>query len=166
MSYVYIIECGNMYKIGKAENVIERFKQLQTGNPFPMRIVKVYQTPLAYNLETYIHKQLQDYRQTGEWFNLLGIEQVDSIVERFNNELETKMMLKDLKQINEKSKRISEMQKDLIEILEMNISIPEKKHLIAQKGLIMFALDSRKLLQDYGIDLDRFKRIKVDRYIS
>lgn len=161
MSYVYVIECASMYKIGKADNVEERFKQLQTGNPFPMKIIKVYQTYLAHDLETYIHRRLKEYRQKGEWFTLFGIEQVDSIVDEFNNSLETQMLLEEIKADEEKNKRILKMREQIKEILGMNVSVPKKKHLMGQNGLIMVAYDSRNLLESYGIDFEKFKRIKI-----
>jgi hypothetical protein len=54
------------FKIGIATNPEKRLKQLQTGSAAPLKIVHVFKG-LAYR-EKELHKLLERFRQSGEWF--------------------------------------------------------------------------------------------------
>ena len=69
-SNVYIAKCQNLYKIGKADNPIERIKQLQTGNPFKITLVCVIPTINSFELEQLLHKKFKQYHHYGEWYKL------------------------------------------------------------------------------------------------
>ena len=77
---VYFISDGHGYvKIGVADDVNKRLKQLQTANPHPLMIVK---TIKSYNcddldLEAWLHSEFQDYQckttnYVSEWFTEEG----------------------------------------------------------------------------------------------
>lgn len=72
-SYVYIITNGKEYKIGKADNVGNRIKQLQTGNPCKLELLGVIEcesSAEAYTLEKELHTIYKNVANIGEWFTL------------------------------------------------------------------------------------------------
>ena len=73
MSYVYIIQAGNLgpYKIGKANNVEKRIKQLQTANPIALKerlVIHCKSEQHAFSIESQLHNCFKSYRLEGEWF--------------------------------------------------------------------------------------------------
>ena len=75
----FIIEqpFNGLVKIGFSKNPEQRLKQLQTGACHPLRIYRMIPTGTR-ALETVLHKQYQEYRRQGEWFELT-LDQVDAI---------------------------------------------------------------------------------------
>ena len=67
-SYVYFIQdkMSNMIKIGKANDVEKRLKQLQTSCPYELELLSYI--PGDESLEKDIHKKFSEYRHRGEWF--------------------------------------------------------------------------------------------------
>lgn len=60
-------------KIGVADDPQKRLRQLQTGNPTPLRIVRTFsaQSRAAVNdWEFHAHRLFADHRLAGEWFDL------------------------------------------------------------------------------------------------
>lgn len=72
VEFVYFIrQMGtNMYKIGRSYDVNTRIKQLQTGSPCELEIVEVFLCKDCATLEKTLHKYADEYKTTGEWFNL------------------------------------------------------------------------------------------------
>jgi len=66
---LYIIQSKGIgtIKIGVAQDCNARLKQLQTANPYELKLVHVFKG--MGHLEKYLHKELVDYRQQGEWFS-------------------------------------------------------------------------------------------------
>ncbi len=82
--YVLFISELNVCKIGISENVEKRIKQLQTGCPFRIDVVRKYQSPISAKIEKILHRQYRsrkidenEYHLMGEWFNLTIGEVVD-----------------------------------------------------------------------------------------
>jgi len=76
-SYVYIVKAGTKstspIKIGVTDNVQNRIKQLQTGNPSEIVLVMHFECNSrehAFNLEKTIHEILKGQRLFGEWFSV------------------------------------------------------------------------------------------------
>ena len=71
-SYVYFITDGHGHiKIGKADDVVQRLKELQTGNPYRLTVLLtvMLESPIyAFELELELHKKFDEYRLEGEWF--------------------------------------------------------------------------------------------------
>jgi hypothetical protein len=67
---VYLIRCGDAYKIGISKDVSKRAAQIQTGNDKPIEIVAVVNAPDMELLETQLHGKFHGKRVAGEWFNL------------------------------------------------------------------------------------------------
>jgi translation elongation factor EF-4 len=69
--FVYIIACAEpkSIKVGyTTRSPAARLKQLQTGCPSQLVLVGWY--PAEKSEETELHRQLQKYRLSGEWFSL------------------------------------------------------------------------------------------------
>jgi hypothetical protein len=72
-SNVYFISDGQFIKIGKANNVEKRMKELQIGNPHKLKILKIIKCSnehSAYELERFFHSILHSVNKSGEWFHL------------------------------------------------------------------------------------------------
>ncbi len=70
-SGVYLLQMEakdkTLIKIGKSENVFERFKSIQTGNPIA-KFVGYLSTENYDELEKHLHLQFKDLKYRGEWF--------------------------------------------------------------------------------------------------
>lgn len=66
---VYVIGsvADRRVKIGTSRNPRGRLKELQGGNPNPLRILVTFQG--GYLLELHLHQTLDRFRTTGEWFD-------------------------------------------------------------------------------------------------
>lgn len=68
--YVYFVQCegGGPVKIGATRNLEQRLLALQTGCPFPLRLLSALPTadPLGY--ERHLHRRFARHRLDGEWF--------------------------------------------------------------------------------------------------
>ena len=75
--YILYISELNVCKIGISENVEKRIKQLQTGCPFRIDVVKKYESPISARIEKILHRQYRsrkvdenEYNLMGEWFSI------------------------------------------------------------------------------------------------
>lgn len=69
-SYVYLLECGGLYKIGFSSNPRNRAKNLQTGSPHKVWVVHVIRTYCYRWIEKMLHDHFATKRERGEWFKL------------------------------------------------------------------------------------------------
>lgn len=69
-SFIYVITGPpGMVKVGVTKNPRLRFATLQTGCPYPLKLVTLLATPgTGFVVEARIHEILDDHRATGEWF--------------------------------------------------------------------------------------------------
>lgn len=67
MSILYLIRHGGTtrYKIGRTNDVARRLKELVTGNPVPLRVVKTWDAPAIASLEHLVHAH---FDQSGQRF--------------------------------------------------------------------------------------------------
>ena len=66
---IYFIAQGDKYvKIGVAQNPEQRLVELQTGNPYKLRLMVAF--PGGKEEEAWIHKQFECGRLRGEWFRI------------------------------------------------------------------------------------------------
>ena len=70
----YLLECEGFLKIGVANDVYQRVRHIQTGNPFEVKVLAVVDA----NIELHMHDKFSHLRSRGEWF--YGC---DAIVEEF-----------------------------------------------------------------------------------
>lgn len=71
-AYVYILRVSSdgIYKIGVSKNVEKRVKQLQTGNPEPIEIVKTFLSEYPYKVESVMHRRFNRNHVQGECYYL------------------------------------------------------------------------------------------------
>lgn len=81
MKYIYLFNINgtDIYKIGFTKsNPKKRLKELQTGNPFRILLIDSFQSDIAPQIESVLHR-LKFYKKytpedgntlLGEWFNL------------------------------------------------------------------------------------------------
>ena len=70
--YLALMKVGRekRYKIGKADIVGRRTKQVSVNLPEELELIHVLSTDDAYGIESYWHKRVADKRRGGEWFDL------------------------------------------------------------------------------------------------
>lgn len=95
VGYLYVIRAvgTNLYKIGiTSRSVADRLKELQTGNPIKLEVVRSYQFIGTSKIERELHEHLYAYRRSGEWFELSSAQTVDKALESLDyisaNEIE------------------------------------------------------------------------------
>lgn len=67
---LYLLKCGEYYKIGTSMNVPKRMVDLQVGNPI---ILEKYDASWCYYAEAWefgLHRFFNKFRVHGEWFKL------------------------------------------------------------------------------------------------
>jgi len=69
-SVVYLIQCGEHYKIGRSTDIRARLKAMQRFYPLPLVLCHVWPTSLAPAMERGLHQQFKAQRVQGEWFQL------------------------------------------------------------------------------------------------
>lgn len=69
-SNVYLLKVSpdGIYKIGVAKNVNRRVKQLQTGNPEKIEIIRVFPTNYPFKIESYLHRKHSYNHVQGECY--------------------------------------------------------------------------------------------------
>ena len=73
--FVYLIRgpkngSEQLYKIGQTSNIQDRMRNLQTGSPTKLEIVKFIHTEDAVTIERKLHDAFSETRIRGEWFAL------------------------------------------------------------------------------------------------
>jgi hypothetical protein len=58
MKKIYIMQCGNYIKIGVSDNPERRIKDLQTGNPFEIKLLLSVKNDDAYYTEKFFFQIL------------------------------------------------------------------------------------------------------------
>lgn len=67
---VYVIYWHGYYKIGKAQDVAERLRDIGCSHPVPPTLIKVIPTNVMDVLEAKLHAHFAVKRVSGEWFAL------------------------------------------------------------------------------------------------
>lgn len=72
MKHIYVIDNGHgVVKIGVAKNVADRVTTIARQGGFnPANVYHTEKCSNSYELEAYIHKQLNRFRTRGEWFEM------------------------------------------------------------------------------------------------
>jgi Meiotically up-regulated gene 113 len=68
--FVYLIKSGRHFKIGKANSVEVRHRQLKIQLPQAAEVIHRIKTDDPYGIEAYWHHRFADKRLNGEWFGL------------------------------------------------------------------------------------------------
>ena len=79
--FIYLLESWWKYKIWKAININHRIKQLETGNPFPIKLIHYFESSDYSNEEIKLHNHFKSKVFRNEWFclNSKDIEYIKSI---------------------------------------------------------------------------------------
>lgn len=72
---------GAAIKIGLADNVHSRLRELQACSPLPIRVVKHFDVPRAdcFLIERACHRRLATARQHGEWFAISAEQAIEAV---------------------------------------------------------------------------------------
>ena len=81
--FVYVLACGDKYKVGYSKDVSRRIKQLDT-RPFELKLVYKQYSECAYIVEQQIHKQLQEYKVANEWYDISVAELMTVVTSVFD----------------------------------------------------------------------------------
>lgn len=89
MYKVYLISCGQKedkkYKIGYTRKpIIERVKQLKTGNHEELIVEQVFDSKWGSKIEAILHRNYRTQKISGEWFDL-SQDQVDKFLVECQN---------------------------------------------------------------------------------
>ena len=113
--YVYVIKCQDYYKIGKANNVDSRLRDLQVSNPYDLELIKTFEVDDGFRFEKFLHKTFKNKHSRGEWFKLSREDLVK--IEKMDREEMThawQQMLKENPIIEEKIRDIAEIVDSMI----------------------------------------------------
>lgn len=71
-TYLYVVEVGEMVKVGYAANLYIRLSNLRTDNPFEARMEAFWEMPkkVVLDVERFVHIALAAKHVRGEWFDL------------------------------------------------------------------------------------------------
>jgi hypothetical protein len=69
---VYLLQVGQLYKIGCSKNPEKRIRQLQTGSSASIRCIHLLPTDYYRQIERQLHLKFAAQRGLGEWFALRG----------------------------------------------------------------------------------------------
>lgn len=82
--FVYLIKCGERFKIGITNDMSRRMDQLRGQSPYPLELVHHAKGYNNAGKESSLHKKYGEHRVHGEWFELSS-EQVAEIIEDLND---------------------------------------------------------------------------------
>ncbi len=68
--YLYLLKCGEFYKIGFSETPRKRVHSFRTGSPHPILLIHTLKTPHYKTVEKVLHRHFSEKRHQGEWFRL------------------------------------------------------------------------------------------------
>lgn len=77
MEKVYVMKSGDAYKVGVSVNPKTRLRHLKIGNPYLELIYQSWELSNGYAVESLIHKKLNPYKISNEWFD--GISESEII---------------------------------------------------------------------------------------
>lgn len=83
MKYIYLIQSleNSYYKIGVSKHPNKRIKELQTGNSSELKLIEVYQSEFAHQIEKTMQRRYTHLKKEGEWFDLSITNEVSFIKE-------------------------------------------------------------------------------------
>lgn len=81
--FVYLIESGGAYKIGKSKSLTSRAYQFAATMPHRVTLIHSIESDNYGDIETELHEHFQDKRLNGEWFALSSddVEYIKAITE-------------------------------------------------------------------------------------
>ena len=96
--YIYLIMESSdeeKYKIGRTnQNIEERMRNLQTGNPNELTLISYYETKYPIMLEKMLHIKFKSKNILNEWFDL-SIDEISKFQETCKSLEETILSMKE-----------------------------------------------------------------------
>lgn len=71
---VYVIRCGDLFKIGATRNVYSRFNSLQTSNPQECEMILELKSNNMFLTERLLKSKYSRLNMKGEWFKLTPLD--------------------------------------------------------------------------------------------
>ena len=70
INYLYVMQCNEYVKFGVSMHPVTRIKDLQTGNPYKIKLLLELDYKHTYGIEKNIHRYFDKKRGLGEWFKI------------------------------------------------------------------------------------------------
>jgi len=72
MKYIYLMQSleEGFYKIGVSKHPNKRINELNTGNSSPLKLIEIYKSEYAYQIEKTLQRKYSFFKKNGEWFDL------------------------------------------------------------------------------------------------
>lgn len=70
--YVYILQAGDYYKIGRTTKLDQRIKALDIQLPEKATLILAWEAECCFYTERMLHYTFREKRANGEWFKLAG----------------------------------------------------------------------------------------------
>lgn len=80
MEKVYVMKSGDAYKVGVSVEPETRLRHLKIGNPYLELVYQSQKLSNGYAVETLIHKNLNSYKISNEWFAGISENEIIRIV--------------------------------------------------------------------------------------
>ena len=79
--FLYLVKCGDKYKIGMTNNVSRRMRQLDT-RPYNLSLIKSVKVDDMPSKERVAHKKFAEFKEIGEWYSFTPA-QVQEVLDYF-----------------------------------------------------------------------------------